>query len=295
MRVSEMSPVAADPYRLTPGLWIAAAAEIAVAIAVGAIMLHYGAAGGSTPDMAEMHLHHHAAQIDWSATSLVIAALTASVLIWWAASRTRIPAVLTAVGLMGVVSSEPVRVLALQSHLVAMAVLEVLLVAVPLLLLAALRRTGATLLPERSGAWEVGLIIATTVYACFLVALHLPGIHSLAGGLTMVPLWLASVAVAIGVSYWAAILLTAGRLTPSARRAALIVGQEVGVIIGLAALFVPSPFMGHTTPLGLSSTTDQRLGGALMVLTCAAVTLPLARRLERQEAAQRFRTEHHVH
>lgn len=295
MRVSEVPPAAANPQRLTPGLWVAAASEITVAIVVGTIMLHYGAADRSTPDMASLHSDHHAAQIHWSATSLIVAALTASVLMWWMITRASIPAVLTAVGLMCVVVSEPVRVLALQSHLVAMAVLEVLLVAVPLLLLAARRRTGVTPRPERSGAWAAGLITATTVYGCFLVALHLPGIHHRAGGLTMVPLWLAASAVAIGMTYWAAILLTAGHVRPSTRRTALIIGQEVGVIIGLAALFVPSPFLDHTSPLGLSSTTDQRLGGALMVLTCAAVTLPLVRRLERQEAAQRFRTEHHVH
>lgn len=295
MRVSEVPPAAAIPQRLIPGLWIAAAAEIAVAIAVGAMLLHYGVTGRSTPDIAGMHSHHHPAQMHWSATSLVVAALTAGALIWWVRTRASFPAVLTAVGLTGVVVSEPVRVLALQSHLVAMAVLEVLLVAVPLLLLAALRRTGVTSRPERSGAWATGLIIATTVYGCFLVVLHLPGIHSLAGGLTMVPIWLPALAGAIGMTYWAAILLTAGHATPSARRTALIVGQEVGVIIGLAALFVPSPFMNHPSPLGLSSTTDQRLGGALMVLTCAAVTLPLARRLEKQAAAQRLRTEPHVH
>jgi hypothetical protein len=280
--------------RVTPGLWVAAAAEIAVAIAVGAILLHYGAAGGPTPDMAGGHSQHHAPQIHWQPT-FITAALTAAALIWWVRTRASLAAVLTAVGLLCVVVSEPIRVLALQSHLVAMASLEVLLVAIPLLIIAALPRTGVTSLPERSGVWAVGLIIVTTVYGCFLVALHLPGVHGRAGAITMVPFWLAALAFAIGMTYWAAILVTAGHATPSARRATLIVGQEVGVIIGLAALFMPSPLMGDTTPLGLSSTMDQRLGGALMVLTCAAVTLPLARRLERQPAAQRLRTEHHVH
>jgi hypothetical protein len=294
MRVSEVSSVA-TPQRLTPGLWIAAAAEIAVAIAVGATMLRYGTASGSTAGMSGAHAHHHSPQIHWSASSLTLAALTASALIWWAASRTRIPAALAAAGLMGVVACEPIRVLALQSHLIAMAELEVLLVAVPLLLIAALPRTGTASAPGRAGAWTAGVVIAVAIYGVFLITLHLPGFHSRAGATTMVPLWLAASAVAIGMTYWAAILLTAGHAAPSARRAALIVGQEVGVIIGLAALFVPSPVMGHTPPLGVSSTMDQRLGGALMVLTCAAVTLPLARRLAKQEATQQSRTEHHVH
>ena len=49
--------------------------------------------------------------------------------------------------------------------------------------------------------------------------------------------------------------------------------------------------MNHTTLLGLSASLDQRLGGALMLVTCAAVTLPLAKRLERQQ----LRTESDVH
>lgn len=295
MRVNEVPPAAADRRRLTPGLWIAAAAEIAAAVAVGAIMLRYGAAARSTPDTAGVHSHHHAAHIHGSAISLIGAALTASALIWWANTRAWIPAVLTAAGLVCVVVSEPVRVLALQSHLVAMAALEVLLVAVPLLLLAALQRRGVTSLPGRAGTWTVSVIVATTIYGLFLLVLHLPGVHSRAGGLTMVPLWLTALAGVIGVSYWAAILLTHEQLTPTARRTALIVGQEIAFIVGLAALFLPSAVMDHANPLGLSSAIDQRLGGLLMVLTCGAVTLPLARHLKNRPAPQRFRTELHVH
>jgi hypothetical protein len=284
--------------RVTPGLWVAAAAEITVAIAVGAILLHYGVSGRSISDMTDMagaHSQHHAAQIHWPASSLVVAALTAAALIWWVRTRASLPAVLTAAGLMCVVVSEPIRVLALQSHLVAMASLEVLTVAVPLLLLAALPRAGTTPAPGRAGAWTVGVIIALTMYGLLLVTAHLPGVHGRAGAMTIVPFWLAAMAFAIGMTYWAAILLTTGRVTRSVRRTALLIGQEIGAVIGLATLLLPSALMPHPNALGLSSTMDQRLGGALMVLTCAAVTLPLARRLERQPAAQRLRTEHHVH
>lgn len=284
MQVVEVRPTA-EHQRLTPGLWIVAAAEIAVAIAVGAILLHYGAAGGST--------HHHAPQIHWSAVSLAIAALTASALSWWAATRARIPAILSAVGLICVVGSEPVRVLALQSHLAAMAALEALLVGVPLLLLAAAPRAQAHSSPGRSGAWTVGLIIAVALYGLLLIALHLPGVHSPVGTLSMVPLWLPVVVVVIGTGYWTAILATAGSVRPAFRRGALVIGQEVAVLLGLAALIVPSPHLAHADLIGLSGTMDQRLGGLLMVITCAAVTLPLLKRLD-QEPPQ-CRKEHDVH
>ncbi len=281
------------------GVWIAAAVEVVVALAVGAILLHHGGAPSrdipAMPDMAGMPSSQHAPHAHWTAAAFALVAISVTMLVWWVASRARIPAVLAAVGLAGVATSEPVRAMSLQSHVVAMAALETLLVVAPLLVVTALRREHAPVDIRRSALWMAGLAVAVILNSALLVALHLPGIHDKGAGLTAVPLWLAGVAVFVGLSFWAAILLTGRHVDPSTRRHALLVGQEVAAILGLAALFAPSPYMHHTNPLGLSVVTDQRLGGALMVLTCAVVTLPLARRLQNRQRAQPLRTEPHVH
>lgn len=295
---ADTTPRASGP-RPAAGVWIAAAAEVIVAIACGSVLLHYGNASSPgthpMPDMAGVRSHHYAPEVHWTAGAIALAAFTVAALIWWAASRAPIAAGLAALGLIGVATSEPVRFISLQSHLVAMAALEALMVAAPLLLIAALWRKQGPIDVQRSGAWMAGVVVAVVLNSALLIALHLPGIHGRGAGLTAVPLWLTGVAVFVGLNFWAAILLTGRHVEPSARRHALIVGQEVAVILGLAALFVPSPYMHQANALGLSPVTDQRLGGALMVLTCAAVTLPLARRLQKQQVAQRLRTESHVH
>ena len=55
-----------------------------------------------------------------------------------------------------------------------------------------------------------------------------------------VPVWLGLLVLAVGIAYWSAILVTAGRVRPALRRGALIVGQEVGAILGLATLMGPA-------------------------------------------------------
>jgi len=285
--------------QLPAGVWIAAAVEVVVALAVGVILLHSGdpppSEARSMPDMVGMPSSHHAAQIHWTAGNTAIVAFTGAMLVWWAFSRARVPAVLAAVGLVGVAVSDPIRTMSLQSHLVAMTALEALLVAAPLLVIAALRWEQAPVGIRRSGLWTAGVVIAVLLNSVFLIALHLPGIHGRGAHFTAVPLWVTGVAIVVGFAFWAPILVSGGHVAQTVRRGALIVGQEVAVILGLAALFVPSPHMHEPSPLGLSATLDQRLGGALMVLTCAAVTLPLIKRLDNQHANQELRTEPHVH
>ncbi|HET7741989.1 MAG TPA: hypothetical protein VFL67_15190, partial [Mycobacterium sp.] len=217
-----------------------------------------------------VHSHHHAAQIHWSVTSLIAAALTGSALVWWAATRARTPAVLTAVGLVWLGVSEPVRMLALQSHLSGMAVLEALLVGVPLLLVSAWR--APTRHRGQSSLWTMWVIAFAGLSSALLIALHLPGLHDRGAELDLLPVWLPILIVSIGTGYWTAILGTAGSVRPALRRGALVIGQEVAVILGLAALIAPSP-----------PSLDQRLGGLLMISTCAAVTLPLLKRLEHDD------------
>lgn len=280
--------------RLSSGLWIAAAIEIGVAVAVSAIIVRTGRAsepaGHYESGMASMH-SHDSVPIHWHAGTLVVVALTATMLIWWMRTRARLPAILAAAGLIGLGASDTVRVMAVHSHLAGMAALEALFVAVPLLLIAALPRRVVNSGSVRSPAWTAWAVVAVIVNSALLIALHLPAVHDRGAHLDMVPLWLALLVIAVGLSYWSAILITAGRVRPALRRGALVVGQEVGAILGLAALLGSDPHLHHPTTLGLSASLDHRLGGLLMLITCAAVTLPLTKHLERQQ----LRTECDVH
>ncbi|MEB3070655.1 hypothetical protein [[Mycobacterium] vasticus] len=280
---ADTTPNAEGP-RLSAGLLVAAAAEIAVAIAVATVMLRLGHAA---PDMSAMH-SHDSTQIRWPAATLGVAVLTGAVLIWrWFGPA--ILAVPAAGGLVYLGVSEPVRTIVTQSHLLSMAALETMLVAVPLLLIGAFRHH----FPARSGGsgwWAIGTMVATVVNSAVLIAVHLPSIHT-RSSLHPVPVWLPVLGVAIGWCYWAAILLTAGRVPESLRRGALIIGQEVAAVLGLATLLQPPAVMRHDNPLGLTQVLDQRLGALLMLITCAAVTLPLLERLNHEEAE----TESHVH
>lgn len=273
-----MTPITGG-QRLSPGLWIAAAIEIAVAIAVSAIILRVGvapsAAGHSDTDMTSME-SHRPMEIHWHAATLLTAGLTALMAAWWMTSRKRVPAILTAAGLIGLGLSDTVRTMAVQSHVIGMAALEVLFVAVPLLLIAALPRQTSE--AGRSPLWTGLVILAVLLNSALLITLHLPAVHDRGMQLGTVPLWLGLLVLAVGIAYWSAILV-AVRVRPALRRGALIVGQEVGAILGLATL------------LGTGHDLDQRLGGAVMLATCAAVTLPFAERLDKQQ----LRTESDVH
>jgi Cytochrome c oxidase caa3 assembly factor (Caa3_CtaG) len=269
--------------RPSPGLLIAAVAEIAVAFVVATILFSSRNASSSMSrsDMADMR--QSPAQIHWQATTLALAAVTVVTLIWWLATRSRIPAVVAAVGLVAVGVSGEVRALALQSHLAAMATLEALLVAAPLLFIAALRPRQSSTAVSRSLLWAAAVVFAVTLNSALLIALHLPAIHDRGMDLATVPLWLAPLVILVGLAYWAAILLTSAHVEPRFRRGAMIVGQEVAAVLGLAVLIRPFPGMHHINPFGLSPAVDQRLGGILMFVACAAVAIPLAKRIAPQE------------
>jgi hypothetical protein len=297
---ADVTSIRGHPH-LSPRLWIAAGAEIAVAVAVATTMLH---AEHTMPvpehgesDMGQMEDMgvSHPTEFHWHPVMFIIAGLTVASLIWWLATGRRVAALLTAAGLIGLATSDTVRGMALQSHLIAMAALEALLVAVPLLLIGGVRRNQPAARPGHAGPWTVCVILAGALDSALLITLHLPAVHGRGAHLDLVPLWLPFLVLLIGLSYWAAILLTAGRAGPAVRRGALIIGQEVAAILGLAALLRPSPYMLHSNPFGLSTSVDQRLGGLLMLIACAAVTLPLAKRLNGAQAPQQLRTELNVH
>ncbi|MDQ2638183.1 MAG: hypothetical protein M3Y83_15045 [Actinomycetota bacterium] len=282
---------ASDARRPWPRLWLAAGVEIGVAVLVAVVL--FGSTKTTSSGDSHSGMHAHATPAHWSPAMWAAAAVTAAVLLWWLLSRNRISAVLTAVGLVTLAGFEPVRVAALQSHLVGMVVLEILLVAIPLLLIST-RQGRPTTVSTRSPVWLALVAGAVVGYSALLIGLHLPGVHNNATALRGVPLWLVTLTLGAGIAYWAAILRTAGRVTTVARVRALIVGQEVAAILGLAAVILPSPIVAHDTVFGLSGVTDQRLGGVVMLLTCAAVTLPLARRLQPSQPGPSPRTERHV-
>lgn len=282
---ADQAPPSDQPIRLTPKLVLAAGLEIAAAAALAALVMREPepppAAGHVHSGMTGMH-SEVASSIHWSFADLALGALAVGALIWWATTRTRTSAGLAAAAAAAFAASAPVRALAATSHLVAMAALEVLAVAAPLLLIAAAHRaTPAS--PDRTiRRYSMAVITATAGYSALLIALHLPGMHDRAGRLGSIPLWLAPVIAAVGIAYWGAILGTAGRVRTSVRRRALVIGQEVGAILGLAAIIRPTATMEHVSPLGISAQLDHRLGGVLMLATCAAVTLPLLKRLAPQ-------------
>lgn len=283
-RADEAPPV--DQTRLTPKLFLAAGLEIGAAVAVAALVMR----GTHRPEPSG-HVHSHsgmagmypeAAAAHWSVATIGAGVFAAGALLWWLSTRSRAGAALAAAGLAVLAASPAVRTLSVTSHLVAMAALEVLAVAVPLLLVAAVRRPAPTD-PDRSTLTYTSAVIAAAVcYSGMLIVLHLPVVHDRAGQLALLPLWLVPVVTAVGIAYWASILATAGRVRTSVRRRALIVGQEVGAILGLAAIIRPDTGMAHSNPLGISAQLDQRLGGVLMLVTCAAVTLPLMKKLAPQ-------------
>ncbi len=278
------APPSYQSARLTPRLLLAAGLEIGAAVAVAALVLHNSHPPQSPPHHSHsgMAAMHPAAAAHWSTATIAIGVLASGALVWWAFSRAWAAAVLAAAALAALAASPAVRTTAAASHVVAMAALEVLAVVVPLLLVAAAGRRPPARPTPTTWPCRAAVIAATATYSILLIALHLPGIHNRAGQLGFVPLWLAPIIVVVGIGYWASILTTAGLVRTAVRRRGLVIGQEVGAILALAAIIGPDTTMGHSSPLGIPAQLDHRLGGVLMLVTCAAVTLPLLKMLAPQ-------------
>lgn len=266
-------------------LWLLAAAELAAAALVAKLMVS-GSQRASTvehhdipgmPGMTESI--PPAPHWDWGEGAALGVALAAFV--WWRRSKRSIAALCTAAGLVVLAASQPIRVLATQSHLVAMTALEILLVFVPLLVLAALpaRRVQADELSGPRGLWTLLTGVAAMLYAGLVLVIHLPPLHHRSAQIGLVPLWVPAVLTLVGCFYWTAILRTDGHVTLNARRAALVGAQELMAFVGLLAIFGAGTSMNHANRLGISQAWDQRLGGMLMMVACAAVAIPIARRL----------------
>ena len=263
--------------------WLLAAAELAAAIVVARLIgwtaqppASEPVAGDGMSGMPGMAAAP-AAHWGWMEYTAIGVAVAASA--WWLLLRQPVAAVPAAAGAAVLAASPAVRVLATQSHLIAMVELELLLVIVPLLVLAPASPRAEHLSARRSRNWTALTVVAALLYSALLIVIHLPAVHSRSAEFDSVPLWVVALALAIGMAYWAAMLRTAGRVPAKIRRAALFGAQEVAAFIGLLSLFGAWGAMAHASPLGISMVWDQRLGGFFMMATCAAVTIPIARRI----------------
>jgi hypothetical protein len=216
----------------------------------------------------------------WGALEYTALVASAAALIWWLLRRRPAPALVAALAVTVLTASPALRVLATQSHLIAMVTLELLLVVVPLLLLSARPAVPDTRVAGWGGGATVLAVGAAVLYSALLIVVHLPAVHRRGAELGAAPLWLTFAALMIGIGYWFGVLRTAGRVPVRVRRAVLIGAQEVAAFIGLLSLFGAWGAMDHDSPLGLSAAWDQRLGGVFMLATCAAVAIPMVQRIK---------------
>ncbi|SOX56925.1 hypothetical protein MAAFP003_5637, partial [Mycobacterium ahvazicum] len=94
-----------------------------------------------------------------------------------------------------------------------------------------------------------------------------------------VPLWLAIGASMIGIAYWFVVLRTAAVLPLKIRRISLLAAQEIAALVGLLSVFGAWGGPGAAGPLKISVAWDQALGGLVMLVTCAAVAIPISQAL----------------
>jgi hypothetical protein len=261
--------------------WLVAALEIIGALILARVMvwteppgMQHGDHNMAMPGMASAP--GPGAHWTWPVYGAV--AVVVATGIWWLVSRQAVVAVICAVALLTCAVSQPVRVLATRSHLIAMVVLESLMVLIPLLVLTALPRPSKT---RRSSAraWLSLTVGSALAYAALLVALHIPAVHRRGVELGAVPAWVALAAEVIGVGYWFGVLNTGTLVSVRVRRAALLGAQEVAAFIGLLSLCAAWGSAHHHSPVGIPAVWDQVLGGLVMMATCAAVAIPLARRM----------------
>jgi hypothetical protein len=264
--------------------WLLAAVEIVGALALARVIVwtdrdavqHQGHPMSPMPGMPGGHGH----DLVWAWPVYVIAAVAAAATIWWLVCRRTVAAGVLAVAITMLTASPPVRTLAAQSHLIAMVALEVLMVVVPLLVVTMLPRLESTQrVGRRRGGWTWLAVGTAVVYATALIAIHLPAVHRGLAATGSAPVWVVAVAVLIGIAYWFGVLRTAAVVPLRTRRAALFGAQEIAAFVGLLSVFGAWSAAAHRSSLGMSADWDQRLGGVFMILMCAAVAVPIARRL----------------
>jgi putative membrane protein len=172
-----------------------------------------------------------------------------------------------------------VRSAATESHLVLMAQTMVLLVVAPALLAMALSAT-----PGPSETRRVGPLpaLAAGAYLLILFGWHVPRLHAAAmtdAGVDWVRI---ASTIAAGLLLWR--FAFSPRVRPSVRLGALLAAGAGSGLLGIAFLVSPRPLLALMTsgPLGVSSLTDQRLAGLVMMAVDLGVFLPVATALANQ-------------
>lgn len=267
-------------------MWVIAALEITAAAAIARLV-------SLSPPAPSGHHHHMTAMpmlsLEWGATEFGLLVVIFVALGAWMFADNAVSLFVVAAAIVGLVASQPVRMLAAQSHLAAMVALEFVMVVAPILLCAGISRL-RLMSDRRSGrgrAWTAATIVLALAYAVFVVVVHLPVAHRTLAETGHVPGWVVAAAAVIGCSYWIAVLGTLGGASRNVRRSALLGSQEVAAFIGLLSIFGAWGAMPHVNPLGLSPAWDQRLGGLFMLVTCAVVAIPGARHLATSTPTQR--------
>jgi hypothetical protein len=273
--------------RRTPTMrtWVTAGLEVVGALALARFLVWTGRPAGQHQEhgMAPMSgmMNEAASQPHWTWPVYTAAVVAAAAFIWWLVRGQAVAALVGASAVTVWALSHPVRMLATQSHLIAMIVLEVLLVLVPLSVLAVLPHaadTGPT--GHRRASWTLIAGVSALAYAVLLIAIHAPAVHHHGGTGDVVPLWLVIAGPLIGTGYWFGVLRTAAVLPLRTRRVSLIAVQEIAALVGLLSLFSAWGRAGPAGPLGVSGAWDQALGGLVMMVTCAVVAIPIARRMD---------------
>jgi hypothetical protein len=225
------------------------------------------------------------AVLHWEWAAPVGGVVSAIAAIWWMRRRSVWSGIATAAGLFVVAVAPNVRTLAVGSHLVMMVLLEVAVTAIPLMIVLAWRRPLRGEIAS-AGRWHHIWILACTVaYVALLIAVHLPVIRDVVLEGAPLPSWAVVMAVGVGTAYWSAVLRSP--VAAALRRAALVIGQEVAAMIGLVTVLGGGAAMG-TAGSGALAGWDHRLGGAVMLTACAAVSVPMLRKLSR-DASERGR------
>jgi hypothetical protein len=273
--------------RRTPTMrtWVTSGLELIGALALARFLVWTGRPAGLHQEhgMAPMPgmMDEAAPQPHWTWPVYTASVVAAVAFIWWLVRGQAVAALVGATAVTACASSHPVRVLATQSHLIAMIVLEVLLVLVPLSVLAMLPHaadTGPT--GHQRGGWTLLAGAFALAYAVLLIAIHVPAVHHHGGTGDVVPLWPVIAGPLIGTGYWFGVLRTAAVLPLRTRRVSLIAVQEIAALVGLLSLFSAWGGAAHADPLGISAAWDQALGGLVMMTTCAVVAIPIARRMD---------------
>lgn len=175
-------------------------------------------------------------------------------------------------GAGAVVMVVPISTSGASTHLVMMAQVMGMLVVGPALIVAAVR-AGRLSVQGHKYPRVLGASAAAGFVAC-LVAWHIPQVHGFVAGQPGLHSACLALMAVVGVHFWFAVTAPVHtRGDHTARRTAVLIAAIPSGLIGLALLIATAPIVPGVAVQG--ALTDQRLGGALMMLLDSLFLLPL--------------------